>query len=102
MLPAPAREILRGDDTDVVYYQVVDDKGTPPKFVAEYEFTACAYVPTLNLELVKPYDEESDEYIKFTAERAPHIVFTPDVKKLVKKIVDDETNPLKWTVCMPL
>lgn len=28
MLPAPAREILRGDDTDVVYYQVVDDKGT--------------------------------------------------------------------------
>jgi transglutaminase-like putative cysteine protease len=79
----------------IYFEQIVDDKGTPPKFVVEYEFTAYAYVPTLDLELVKPYDEESDEYIEFTAERAPHIVFTPEVKKLVKEIVGDETNPLK-------
>ncbi|MBL9164826.1 MAG: transglutaminase domain-containing protein [Planctomycetaceae bacterium] len=79
----------------IYFEQVVDDKGAPPKFVAEYEFTAHAYVPMLNLELVKPYDEESDEYSEFTAERVPHIVFTPEVKKLVKEIVGDETNPLK-------
>lgn len=79
----------------IYFEQIVDDKGTPPKFVAEYEFTSHAYVPTLNLELVKPYDEESDEYVEFTAERTPHIVFTPEVKKLVKEIVGDESNPLK-------
>ena len=79
----------------IYFEQIIDDKGTPPKFVTEYEFTTCAYVPTLNLELVKPYDEESDDYIKFTSQRAPHIVFTPEVKKLVKEVVGDETNPLK-------
>lgn len=79
----------------IYFEQMVDDKGTPPKFVAEYEFTTYAYVPTLDLELVKPYDEESDEYIEFTSQRAPHIVFTSEVKKVVKEIVGDETNPLK-------
>lgn len=100
-------KLLKSEPTDAVvappktpqrtiyFEQVVDDKGTPPKFVAEYEFTAHAYVPTLDLELVKPYDEESDEYIEFTSQRAPHIVFIPEVKKLVKEIVGDETNPLK-------
>ena len=79
----------------IYFEQVVDDKGTPPKFVAEYEFTTCAYVPTLDLELVKPYDEESDLFIEFTEQRLPHIAFTPEVKKLVKEVVGDETNPLK-------
>lgn len=80
----------------IYFEQIVDDKGTPPKFVAEYEFTAHAYVPTLDLELVKPYDDSNDgEYIDFTSQRAPHIVFTSEVKKLVKEIVGDETNPLK-------
>jgi len=100
-------KLLKSEPTDAVvappktpqrtiyFEQIVDEKGTPPKFVAEYEFTSHAYVPTLDLELVKPYEEESDEYIEFTAERAPHIVFTPEVKKLVKEIVGDETNPLK-------
>lgn len=79
----------------IYFEQVIDDKGTPPKFVAEYEFTTCAYVPTLKPEMVKPYDEESDLYIKFTEERLPHIAFTPEAKKLVKEIVGDEKNTLK-------
>ncbi len=79
----------------IYFEQVVDDKATPPKFVAEYEFTTCAYVPTLDLELVKPYDEESDLFIEFTKQQLPHIAFTSEVKKLVKEIVGDETNPLK-------
>jgi transglutaminase-like putative cysteine protease len=79
----------------IYFEQVVDDKGTPPKFAAEYEFTTCAYVPTLKPEMVKPYDEESDLYVEFTDERLPHVAFTPEAKRLVKKIVGDETNSLK-------
>ena len=79
----------------IYFEQVIDDKGTPPKFVAEYEFTTCAYVPTLKPEMVKPYDDESDLYVDFTEERLPHIAFTPEAKKLVKEIVGDEKNPLK-------
>ena len=78
----------------IYFEQVVDDKGTPPKFVAEYEFTTCAYVPTLKTEMAKPYDEESDVFVEFTEERLPHIAFTPEVKKLAKEIVGDEKNPL--------
>lgn len=79
----------------IYFEQVIDDKGTPPKFVAEYEFTTCAYVPTLKPEMVKPYDDDSDLYVKFTEERLPHIAFTPEAKKLVKEIVGDEKNTLK-------
>ncbi|WP_428308088.1 transglutaminase-like domain-containing protein [Lacipirellula sp.] len=79
----------------VYFEQVVDDKGTPPKFVAEFEFTTAAYVPTLKPEMVKPYDEESDVFTEFTAQRLPHIAFTPEVKKLVKEVVGDEKNSLK-------
>lgn len=79
----------------IYFEQVIDDKGTPPKFVAEFEFTTAAYVPTLKPEMVKPYDEESDVFVEFTEERLPHIAFTPEVKKLVKEIVGDEKNSLK-------
>ena len=43
----------------------------------------------------KPYDEKGQVYREFTAERPPHIVFTPEVKRLAKEIVGDETNPLE-------
>ena len=32
---------------------------------------------------------------EFTAERPPHIVFTPEVKRLAEKIVGEEENPLE-------
>jgi hypothetical protein len=44
---------------------------------------------------VKSYDTNSGLYREFTAERPPHIVFSPEVKKLTLEIVGDETNPLE-------
>ncbi|MDP2362223.1 MAG: transglutaminase domain-containing protein, partial [Ignavibacteria bacterium] len=44
-------------------------------------------------ELIKPYNKESGIYKTYTAERAPHIVFTDKIKNLSDKIVDDEKNP---------
>ncbi|MEN8115491.1 MAG: transglutaminase-like domain-containing protein [Bacteroidota bacterium] len=45
--------------------------------------------------MVKPYDKSGDIYIKYTAERLPHIVLSDEVKHLAKEIVGDETNPGK-------
>lgn len=78
-----------------VYFETtIDDPNIPPKFVAEFEFTTSAVVPRLNPEQAQPYDTQSAEYREFTAERPPHIVFTPEVKQLAAEIVGDETNPV--------
>ena len=45
---------------------------------------------------VQPYDVNSAVYREFTAERPPHIVFTPDITQSApREIVGDETNPLE-------
>lgn len=78
----------------IYFEQTVGDDGAAPHFRAEYEFVTSAYCPKLDPAKVKPYDETSDLFREFTAERPPHIVFTPDVKATVREIVGDETNPL--------
>lgn len=74
--------------------QTIGDAAAPPKFAAEFEFTTFANVPDLDPARVRPYDTAGDIYREFTAERRPHIVFTPEVRALAAEIVGDETNPL--------
>lgn len=78
----------------VYFEQTIGDPNQPPTFAAEFEFTTCAYVPKLDPAEVRPYDESSAVYRGFTAQRPPHIVFTPEVRRLAAEIVADETNPL--------
>lgn len=79
-----------------VYFETtIDDPNVPPKFVAEFEFTTSAVVPRLDPDQAQPYDTQNAEYQEFTAERPPHIVFTPEVKRLAAEIVGDETNPVR-------
>jgi len=47
----------------------------------------------ISADQIKPYNRESGLYRTFTAERAPHIVFTDKIKDLSKQIVGDEKNP---------
>lgn len=75
--------------------RTIDDPAKPPRFVAEFEFVTAAYVPQLDPAKVKPYDIGGELYREYTSERPPHIVFTPEVKKLAAEIVGDETNPLE-------
>jgi transglutaminase-like putative cysteine protease len=79
----------------IYFEETVTDPSKPPRFVAEYEFVTSAYCPKLDPEKVEPYDTQSDVYQQYTAQRAPHIVFSPEIKRLAKEIVGDETNPLK-------
>jgi CubicO group peptidase (beta-lactamase class C family)/transglutaminase-like putative cysteine protease len=77
------------------FEQTVDDPAKPPEFAAEFEFVTAAYMPQLDPFQVKPYDIDGELYRRYTAERPPHIVFTPEVKILAGEIVGDETNPLE-------
>jgi transglutaminase-like putative cysteine protease len=77
------------------FEQTITKEGETPKFQIEFEFVTNAYCPKLDAAKVKPYDTDSALYREFTAERRPHIAFTPEVKKLSQEIVGDETNPLE-------
>ena len=79
----------------IYFEQVIENPAQVPSFSAEFEFTTSAYVPNLIPGDVKPYDTASKLYTEFTAERPPHIVFTPELKKIVAEVVGDETNPLE-------
>lgn len=72
----------------------IDDPAKPVEFFAEFEFTTSAYYPALDAAKVTPYDPEDEFLVENTAERPPHIVFTPALRKQVEAIIGDETNPL--------
>jgi transglutaminase-like putative cysteine protease len=79
----------------IYFEQIVGDSSRPPRFRADFEFTTSAYVPKLDLALAKPYDTADPFYREYTAERSPHIVFTPEVKRIAAEAVGDATNPLE-------
>ncbi len=94
-VPSDATVAPNGHPQRTIYFeQTIDDPTEPPKFSATYEFTTYAFCPDLDEGRVQPYDTDSELYRTYTAERPPHIVFTPRVKALVKRIVADEDNPL--------
>ncbi len=69
-------------------------KDSPTVFQMEISLTSYAEWYDLKPENVKAYNKESDIYKNFTQEQLPHIVFSDTIKKLVKQIVGNETNPL--------
>lgn len=79
----------------IYFEETITDPKNPPRFAIELEFITDAYVPKLDPAKVKPYDTSSDLYREYTAERQPHIAFTPEIKALAVEIVGDETNPLE-------
>jgi transglutaminase-like putative cysteine protease len=94
----PAHQMIsdNGSPHRTVYFeQTIDTAIQPPGFLVEFEFVTTAYHPRLDLAKVRPYDVRSALYVEHTAERPPHIVFTPEVKALARKIVGDELNPLE-------
>ncbi len=79
-----------------IYFEdIVTKPDEPPRFAVEYEFVTSAYCPKLDPAKVEPYDTQSALYQEYTAERKPHIDFSPEVEKLIRQIVGDETNPLE-------
>lgn len=77
-----------------LYFEhVVSTNAEPPRFKAEFEFTTYAKVPNIDPTQVKPYDTNSEVYLKYTAQRPPHIVLDDETRKLAAEIVGEEANP---------
>jgi CubicO group peptidase (beta-lactamase class C family)/transglutaminase-like putative cysteine protease len=94
----PAHTLLarNGCPQRTIYFeQTVDDPASPPEFHAAFEFVTYAYCPALDDADARPYDQTSPLYIEYTAERPPHLVFTPRVRRIVAEAVRNEANPLR-------
>ena len=81
-----------------IYSEKVTVKGQPTVFRARCRFRCSGEYRSLNDEAfkktVKPYDRTSALYLEHTAQRKEHVVFTPEIQKLSREIVGDETDPV--------
>uniref|UniRef100_UPI0032166703 transglutaminase-like domain-containing protein n=1 Tax=uncultured Draconibacterium sp. TaxID=1573823 RepID=UPI0032166703 len=64
-------------------------------FSVSYIFEAAAQWFDVKPEQVQLYDKSSELYKKYTSERLPHIIFSEEVTNQARKIVGEETNPVK-------
>jgi len=94
--PAEARIAPNGTPQRTIYFeQTIGGAAEPPRFMVEFEYVVAAYVPRLDPVLARGAEPAGALYREFTAERPPHIVFTPEVRATAAAIVGDETNPLR-------
>ena len=83
-----------------IFFKAPVVKGKPAHFeyVATYDGLSEYFSPEFIRANIKPYDKNSALYKEYTAQDAPHIMWTgkySDVAKLAKEIVGDETDPYK-------
>ena len=67
--------------------------GKETVFSVTYEYTARAFYREIDSGKVRPYDTSSELYREFTAERPPHLDFTPVLRAIAAEAAGDETNP---------
>ena len=102
-LTSASPPVSRTDSKDspirCVYLEQPAKKNAPTPFKIEYEYTTHAVSFDIKPGDVRPCDPNDPAVKGFTGE-APHVVFTPEMRALSKKIVGDETNPcLKAKKC---
>ncbi len=76
-----------------VYLEQPAKSGKPTVFDVTYQLTVYAQYEEIDPDKVEPYDKSSALYKEYTAEAPPHLVWTPELKKMAGEIVGDETNP---------
>jgi hypothetical protein len=77
-----------------VFLQKRAVKGEPTVFQIRFSVETAAQYFALEPEMIQPYKTGRGSYRIFTEERPPHLVFTPEIRKLARLIVGEETNPL--------
>lgn len=78
----------------VYFEKQVEKTGEPLRFQVIAEFATSAWCPRLEDALAKEPAELTAALRECLAERPPHIVFTPELKKVVADAIGQETNPL--------
>jgi len=76
-----------------IYMEKPAVAGQPTVFSYEFSFKGKNEWYDFNPEDIKPYKTNSALYRKYTAERAPHIVFSDRIKRITDSIVGTESNP---------
>lgn len=76
-----------------IYMEQKAIEGKPTVFSYEFQYTSYAQVFSFSPEQVQPYDTSGLLYKTYTRERAPHILFSGNIRKAVEEVVKDETNP---------
>ncbi|QDP02983.1 hypothetical protein FNC98_10345 [Thalassotalea sp. PS06] len=87
---------IAGEDTlqRTIYFETQAVKDTATEFWVEYEFDTYGIGVKIDPEKVTPVMPDS-ELKEFLQQRPPHVVFTPEIQALSKRIVGEETNPYK-------
>ena len=76
------------------YLEQVADAGKPTRFSITYDMTVLAQYHAIDPAKVV-VAEATPELAPHLAERAPHIVFTDDLRAFSRKVVGDERNPYR-------
>ncbi|MCR8433693.1 MAG: transglutaminase domain-containing protein [Candidatus Korarchaeota archaeon] len=76
-----------------IYFEDKAKEDGSAEFWVEYEYTIKAFYRRINPNDVKPFDEESELYQRYTSEQPPHVIFTRRYKQLASEIVGDTENP---------
>lgn len=92
--PESHRIAPEGTPQRTVYLEKVAVSGRPTRFSATYEVTLYARYNELDPAKAEPL-EVTSELARYLAERPPHIVFTDDMRAFSRKVVGDETNPVR-------
>ena len=74
------------------YLEKLVQAGKPTQFKVEYDYTAQAVRFDIKPAEVRPSDPNEPSLREYIRE-APHVVFTPELRRLSEQIVGDETNP---------
>jgi transglutaminase-like putative cysteine protease len=75
-----------------VYLEQRTQAGKPTRFEVEYDYTAHAVWFDVKPADVRACDPNEPALKQFTSE-GPHVVFTPELRRLSLEIVGDETSP---------
>lgn len=78
-----------------IYFEQTAVQDSPTVFQVQYRYRMYSVVINPDPAKVLPYDKTNPQIQMFTKEQPPHVVFTPELRKLAKQIVGTETNPLK-------
>ncbi len=81
-----------GAQRSVYFEQTVADPAQPLQFKEVFEYTSFAYYPKLDPAQAQPLPANWNGAC--LAERPPHIVFTPEIRRQVAQIIGKETNAL--------
>ncbi len=95
IMAKPEKYVLAPPDHPqrTIYFEHRMPSDRPLEFSVEFEYTIHAFHLKVDPKRIKPYNEESDLYQRYTREQPPHIVFTRYIKNLAREIVGDEENP---------